>query len=186
MIDCLVEPPQVVYPSICCRTRHGRAWARAWHGMGLGMVKGMSRGAVGQGIILSRYPIGREWSSASNATGRGKVRRLVPDQAQANGRSCCCLLLHRQGWVDSCRLLSLLPSLHKTPSSLLQSQPIFSPFQFLTPGQASQPLSNQPIDPSPAVLCVVSVVASCLVATCRCFQVLVALHPDPKSCARPP
>lgn len=29
-VCCLVEPPQAVYPSICCRTRHGRAWAWTW------------------------------------------------------------------------------------------------------------------------------------------------------------
>lgn len=45
MVDGLLSrraTPKAVYPSICCRTRHGRAWAWAWHSM----VQGMNRGAV--------------------------------------------------------------------------------------------------------------------------------------------
>lgn len=80
-----------------------------------------------QGIILRSRPIGRGWSSANNATGRRKVRRLVPDQVPGQWALVVLLAscITRAGFTPA-GSWSLLPSLQKTPSGLLQSQPIIS------------------------------------------------------------
>lgn len=132
------------------------------------MVKGVSRGAVGQGIILRQRPIGRESSSASHATGRGKVRRLVPGQAPGQWALVLLLALALPGLGSllSCSCLSCLPckrprpvSSSPSPSSLLSSFP-----RQVKPPAPQQP--NQPVIPVPVSYRVLSHV----------FQVLVALH----------
>lgn len=152
----------------------------ARHGSSMGMA--MSLGAIGQGIILRRRPIGRGWSSAGNATGRGKVRRLVPDQAPGQWAFELQLALASPGLgsllFDSCR--SCLPckrprlvSSSPRPPSFLSSFPHVS-------HQVKQP-AHRSISRRGRAL---PVSYRGRVATCQCFQVLACptqYNRDPKS-----
>lgn len=107
--------------------------------------------------------------------------RPGPRPMGVGAAACSCIA--RAGFtpVDSCR--SCLPCKRPRPVSSSPSLPIFSPLQFPTPGQAASPSATKPAHRS----CVR--VVSCLVATCRRFQVLgrpTHPHPHPKSCARSP
>lgn len=132
----------------------------AEHGRGRGHGQGHERGSSsipdGQGIILRARPIGRGLSSASNATGRGKVRRLVPDQAPGQWAFVLLLALASPGLgsllsapVDSC-----LPCKRPRPVCSRSSPPIFSPLQFPARSvrSSSPSATSQPFDPSRAVL----------------------------------
>lgn len=121
---------------------------------------------LGQGIILTRRFIGRGWSSASNATGRGKVRRLVPDQAPGQWAFVQLLALASPG-LGSFLSTPVAPAFPaKDP---VQSPPVPAHLLSFPPVSHVRSSSSPPVDPSPAVLCGARVV-SCLVATCRCFQ----------------
>lgn len=141
------------------------AMARPGHGTSWGPRTGS------HSVIIGCRLIGRESLSARNATGRGKVRGLVPDQPQANGRalSCSCSHSAAAGLGRSCwsLLLSLqdpsgLPVPVHGPSSL----PLSSRLQ-----QRFQP-DSQPISPSPVLL-------SCCVVSCR--NLPVSPSPGPGS-----
>lgn len=95
-----------------------------------------------------------------------------------------CSCIARAGFtpVDSCR--SCLPCKRPRPVSSSPSQPIFSPLQFPTPGQAASPSATKPA--SPSILC------RCRIASCRNLPAFPSPgrpthpHPHPKSCARSP